>query len=245
MIIHSLLRGGYIAPKLLLLEINTGSIPVEEAIFNRGYAAHSLPVVGQTGTKTMRDKLNYFYDKFFKAALATAANNEDAEKLYQLLQTAADPQGQLYPEYLELYKDCSAVFVKSTRASEVLQFTRMFKKISAAPWVAEKLLNCATRVDHLLEYVTFLSNLGEALPEGYETKFHKCFVSLCPSWAQFYAYVTFFKGGAYCPAVEEYFLSLSVGEFNQKKLWELFPEWRTPRLKALYESTTIYGLTLD
>ncbi|MCC6251403.1 MAG: hypothetical protein IT238_02945 [Bacteroidia bacterium] len=35
------------------MEINTGSIPVEEAIFNRGYAAHSLPVVGQTGTKTM------------------------------------------------------------------------------------------------------------------------------------------------------------------------------------------------
>ena len=47
---------GLIAPKLLLLEISTGSIPVEEATYNRGYAAHSLPVVGQTGTNFMTKK---------------------------------------------------------------------------------------------------------------------------------------------------------------------------------------------
>lgn len=176
--------------------------------------------------------------------MAAAAGGE-AEKFYKLLQTAADPQGQLHPEYTELYKDCSAVFAKTTRASEVLLFTKMFKSLSAAPWVAEKLLNCNPRVDQILEYVTFLANEGKALPEGYQERFHIRFVSLCPSWKEFYDYVTFFNDGAYCPAVEDYFFTLNVGEFNIKKLWDLFPEWRTPRLKALYESTTIYGLTLD
>ena len=193
----------------------------------------------------MANTIDRLYDKFFATAMAAAANEDEAEKLYKLLQSAADPQGQLHPEYLELYKDCSAVFAKTTRASEVLQFLKMFKKISAAPWVAEKLLNCNPRVDQILEYVTFLANEGFALPEGYEEKFHERFVALCPRWKEFYDYVTFFEDGAYCPAVEEYFFSLKVGEFNQKKLWDLFPEWRTPRLSALYESTTIYGLTLD
>lgn len=195
----------------------------------------------------MRTKLDYLYDKFFKAALTAAANDaNDAERLYKLLQTAATPEGQLHPEHTELYKGCSAVFAKTTRASEVLQFMRMFKKISAAPWVAEKLLNCALRVDDVLWYVTHLANEGKALPEGYEEKFHVCFTKLCPSWKEFYDYVTFFNDGAYCPAIEEYFFnSLSVGEFNIKKLWDLFPEWRTPRLSALYERKTIYGLTLD
>jgi len=194
----------------------------------------------------MRTKIDHFYDQFFKAAItAAAASNEDPEKLYQLLQTAAAPEGLLHPEYLELYKDCSAVFAKTTCASEVLQFLKMFRKISAAPWVAEKLLNCASSVEHILEYVTFLANQGKSLPEGYQEKFHTQFVKFCPSWAKFYDYVTFFDDGAYCPAVEEYFFdSLNMGEFNIKKLWDLFPEWRTPRLAALYESTTIYGLTL-
>ena len=195
----------------------------------------------------MANTIDRLYDKFFATAItAAAASNEDPEKLYQLLQTAATPEGQLHPEYLELYKDCSAVFAKTTRASEVLQFLKMFRKISAAPWVAEKLLNCNPRVDQILEYIAHLSNEGISLPEGYEEKVHKCFVSLCPSWTEFYDYVTFFDDGAYCPAVEEYFFdSINVGEFNQKKLWDLFPEWRTPRLKALYESTTLYGLTLE
>lgn len=192
--------------------------------------------------KTMMSRL---YEKFFAAAMAAAANDEDAEKLDKLLQTAADPQGQLHPEYLQLYKDCSAVFVRSTRASEVLHFCKMFREVSDAPWVAEKLLNCDLRVDDVLWYVTFLANEGKALPEGLVERFHRCFVKLCPSWKEFYDYVTFFNDGAYCPVIEEYFLnSLRVGEFNIKKLWDLFPEWRTPRLKALYESRTIYGLTL-
>ena len=194
----------------------------------------------------MKSRLDFFYDKFFAAALKAAANQDDAETLYRLLQSAADPQGQLHPEYKELYKDCSAVFAKTTRASEVLQFSKMFKSLADTPWVAEKLLECASRVSEVIEYVTYLSNLGKSLPEGYQERFHIRFVSLCPSWKEFYDYVTFFDDGAYCPAVEEYFFdSLRVGEFNQKKLWDLFPEWRTPRLSALYESTTIYGLTLD
>lgn len=193
------------------------------------------------------NRIDWLYKRFFDAAMkrATADPNADEEALYRLLMSATQEGAPLNEEYLELYKDCSAVFKNTTRASEVLQFLRMFKKISAAPWVAEKLLECATRVEHILEYVTFLANEGKSLPEGYQEKVHKCFVSLCPSWAQFYDYVTFFDDGAYCPAVEEYFFSLKVGEFNQKKLWDLFPEWRTPRLSALYESTTIYGLTLD
>ena len=191
-------------------------------------------------------KLDRLYDKFFATAMAAASSANDAERLYKLLQTAANPQGQLHPEWVELYKDCRAVFAKTTRASEVLQFTKMFKSLSDAPWVVEKLLECASRADKVLEYVTYLKNEGKTLPEGYEEKVHKCFVSLCPSWKEFYDYITFFHDGAYCPAIENYFFdSLSVGEFNQKKLWDLFPEWRTPRLKALYESTTIYGLTLD
>ena len=233
-------------PNFPLLEINTGSIPVEETIFNRGYATHSLPVVGQTGTNIMRSRLDHFYDKFFKAAITAAANHEDGEKLYKLLQEAADPNGQLHPEYLTLYKDCSAVFVKSTRASECLQFMKMFKKISAAPWVAEKLLDCNPTVQEILEYVTFLANIDKAIPEGFVEKFHECFIKLCPRWAEFFDYVTFFDDGAYCPAVEEYFVgSLRMGEFNIKKLWDLFPEWRTPRMSALYKSRSIYGLTLD
>ena len=190
------------------------------------------------------NKMEFFYSKFFSAAMTAAANNQDAEKLYQLLQTAADPNGQLHPEYKELYEDCSAVFVKTTRASEVLQFARMFKSFSDTPWVAEKLLECASRVSDILWYVTFLANEGKSLPEGYQEKFHVRFTKLLPSWSEFYAYITFFDDGAYCPAVEDYFFSLNVGEFNITKLWDLFPEWRTPRLKALYESTTIYGLTL-
>ena len=197
--------------------------------------------------KTMKSRLDFFYDHFFKAAMtAAAANGEDEEALYKMLQAAATPEGLLHPEYEKLYKGCSAVFNSTTRASEVLKFSRMFRKISAAPWVAEKLLKLATRADHILKYVTFLSNEGKALPEGYQEKFHECFVSLCPSWAQFYDYVTFFDNGAYCPVIENYFFdSLKVGEFNIKKLWDLFPEWRTPRLRDLYEITTIYGLTLD
>ena len=194
-----------------------------------------------------RTKLDYLYDKFFKVALAAAAaSNEDPEKLYQLLQTAATPEGQLHPEHTELFKDCSAVFEKSTRASEVLQFAKMFKGVSAAPWVADKLLECAVKAENVLEYVTYLKNEGKTLPEGYEEKFHVCFTKLCPSWKEFYDYITFFHDGAYCPAIENYFFdSLNVGEFNIKKLWDLFPEWRTPRLKERYERTTIYGLTLD
>ena len=191
-----------------------------------------------------RTKLDYFYDKFFATALKAAANG-DEEKLYKLLQSAASPEGQLYPEHMKLYKDCSAVFATTTRASEVLQFMRMFSKISAAPWVADKLLECATRADNLLEYVTFLANEGKSLPEGYQEKVHIRFVELCPSWAQFYAYVTFFDDGAYCTAVEDYLYSLNVGEFNLKKLWDLFPEWRTPRLAETYANTSIYGLTLE
>ena len=195
---------------------------------------------------TTRTKLDYLYDKFFAAAMtAAAAANDEPERLYKLLQEAADPQGQLHPEYMELYKDCSAVFAKTTRVSEVLLFAKMFRNLSAAPWVAEKLLECNPNKSDILWYVTFLANEGKAIPEGYETKFHIRFVELHPSWKEFYDYVTFFNDGAYCPAVEEYFFSLRVGEFNQKKLWDLFPEWRTPRLKALYERTTIYGLTLD
>ena len=194
-----------------------------------------------------RTRLDYFYDKFFAAASKAAlAANEDPERLYRLLQTAATPQGQLHPEFQELYKDCSAVFAKTTRASEVLQFSSMFKNFSDAPWVAEKLLKCDLRIDDVLWYVTFLANENKSLPVELVGQFHTRFVELRPRWAQFYDYITFFNDGAYCPVIEEYFFnSLSVGEFNQKKLWDLFPEWRTDRLSSLYERTTIYGLTLD
>ena len=194
----------------------------------------------------MKSKLNCLYDKFFKAAMAAASSTNDAERLYKLLQTAATPEGQLHPEHTELYEDCRAVFAKTTRVSEVLSFAKMFRGVSDAPWVADKLLECAVKAENVLEYVTFLANEGKPIPEGYEERFHARFVGLCPSWKEFYDFVTFFDDGAYCPAIENYFFdSLSVGEFNIKKLWDLFPEWRTPRLRALYESTTIYGLTLD
>ena len=195
----------------------------------------------------MRPILDRLYDKFFSVAIkrATADPNADEEALYRLLMSATQEGAPLHPEYIELYKDCSAVFVKTTRVSEVLQFSKMFKKISAAPWVVEKLLECATKAGDILEYVTFLSNEGISLPEGYQEKVHIRFVELCPSWAQFYAYVTFFDDGAYCTAVEDYLYSLNVGEFNLKKLWDLFPEWRTPRLAETYANTSIYGLTLE
>lgn len=194
------------------------------------------------------NRIDYLYNKFFSAAMkrATADPNADEEALYRLLMSATQEGAPLNEEYQEMAKGCHAIILTSTRASEVLQFTRMFKSFSATPWIIEKLLECATRADNLLEYVTFLANEGKSLPEGYQEKVHIRFVELCPSWAQFYAYVTFFDDGAYCTAVEDYFFNhLSVGEFNIKKLWDLFPEWRTPRLKALYESTTLYGLTLE
>ena len=195
----------------------------------------------------MRTKLDYLYDKFFSAAMkrATADPNADEEALYRLLMSATQEGAPLNEEYQEMAKGCHAIILTSTRASEVLQFSRMFKKISAAPWVAEKLLNCASRADQILEYVTFLANEGKALPEGYEEKFHVCFTKLCPSWKEFYDYVTFFNDGAYCPAVEDYFFSLNVGEFNKKKLWYLIPQWLTKRLAETYANTTLYGLTLE